>query len=97
MFHVSLNTKPIRMKQNQARKNSGEQIIPITTRTFKQLQKYNITRIITYTFIWGIINKQSVPNMGVGKFREENNKVLMENRLLRMIAEKMIIFLAKNS
>jgi hypothetical protein len=35
--------------------------------------------------------------MGVGKFREENNKVLMENRLLRMIAEKMIIFLAKNS
>jgi hypothetical protein len=85
------------MKRDQVRKNGEEQIIPITTRTFKQFLKCNITQIIKYTFIWGIINKQSVPNMGVGKFRKENNKVLVENQLLRMTSEKMIIFLAKNS
>jgi hypothetical protein len=59
------------------------------------IPKYNITRIIKYRFIWGIINKQSVPSMGVGKFREENIKVFVENWLLKMIEEKMIIFLAQ--
>jgi hypothetical protein len=33
--------------------------------------------------------------MGVGKFREENIKVLMENWLLRMIGGKMIMTLVQ--
>jgi hypothetical protein len=37
-----------------------------------------IPKIIKYRFIWGIINKQNVPNMGVGKFQEKKIKVFME-------------------
>jgi len=101
MFHVSLCIKPRRVKWDQVRKNGGEQIIPITTCTFKQFQKYTTTWIIKYRFIWGIINKHSVPNMGVGKFWKENIKVLVENWFLRMMGGKTIIFwaqfLSKNS
>jgi hypothetical protein len=95
MFHVSLYIKPRQVKWDQVRKNGGKQIIPITTCTFKQFQKYTTTRIIKYRFIWGIINKQSVPNMGVGKFWKENIKVLVENWFLKMMGEKTIIFLAQ--
>jgi hypothetical protein len=90
MFHVSLYIKPRWVKWDQVKKNGGEQIIPIITCTFKQFQKYTTTGIIKYRFIWGIINKQSVPNMGVGKFWKEN-KVLF----LGWWGGEMIIFLAQ--
>jgi hypothetical protein len=95
MFHISLNTKPKWVKQDQVRKNIGKQVIPLATHAFKQFQKYNTTQIIKYRFIWGIINKQSVPRIGVGKFWEENIKVIMENWLLKITREKMINFLAQ--
>ncbi len=68
MFHVSLNIKPKQMKQYQVRKNDGKHVIPIVTHTLKRFQKYSTTRIIKYRFIWGIINKKIIPNMGVRKF-----------------------------
>jgi hypothetical protein len=76
MFHVSLYIKPRQVKWDQVRKNGGEQIIPIITCTFKQFQKYTTTQIIKYRFIWGIINKQSVTNMGVGKFEKKTSRFL---------------------
>jgi hypothetical protein len=82
------------MEGNQVRKNSGEQVISITTRTLKQFQKYNTTQIIRHKFIWRIIYKQNIPNMGVKKFPEENIKVIMEYGLFEINGEKMIIHLA---
>ncbi len=94
MFNVCLNIKFWQMKGDQVRKNNGEQVISITTQTFKQFQKYSTTQIIKYKFIWCIIYKQSVPNMGVGKYQEENiKKVLLEYKFFEIISKKMIIFL----
>jgi hypothetical protein len=60
--------------------------------TLKQFQKYSTTRIIK--FIWRIIYKQTIPNMGVGKSQKQNIKVLMEYKLFEISSEKIIIFLA---
>ncbi len=54
--------------------------------------KIYITRIIKHRFVWCIICKQNVPNMGVGKSQEENIKVLMEYGLFDINNEKMNFF-----
>jgi hypothetical protein len=94
MSNVSLNIKSRWMKWDQVRKNNGKQVISIATQTLKWFQKYSTTQIIRYKFIWHIIYKQNVPNMGVGKFWKENIKVLLEYRLFDINGKKMIIFLA---
>jgi hypothetical protein len=94
MSNVSLNIKFGQMKGNQVRKNNGEQVISIAMQTFKWFQKYSTTQIIKYKFICHIIYKQNVPIMGVGKFWEENIKVLLEYQLFEINGKKMIIFLA---
>jgi hypothetical protein len=76
------------MKGDQVKKNNGEQVISITTQTFPWFQKNSTTQIIKYKFIWCIIYEQSVPNMGVGKSRKENIKVLLEYELFEIISKK---------
>jgi len=93
IFNVSLNIKFGQMKGDRVRKNNGKQVFSITTQTFKRFQKYSTTQIIKYKFIWCIIYKQSVPNMGVGKYQDENIKVLLEYMFFEIINKKMIIFL----
>ncbi len=88
MPNVSMKIKSRRMEENQVRKNSGEQVISIATRTLKQFQKYNTTQIIKHRFIWRIIYKHNIPNMGVKKFQEENIKVIMEYGLFEISGEK---------
>jgi hypothetical protein len=65
MFHINLNTKPKQVKRDQVRKNNGEEVIPITTHTFKRFQNIALHKSLNIDLY---IDKQIVPNMGVGKF-----------------------------
>jgi len=94
-IYITLNIRLKGGQQHQVRKHNGEQVISISRRFVKWLQKDGTTGIIKHRFIWHIIYEQSVPTMCVRKFRKENIKFLMKSGLFKISQKKMIIFLAR--
>lgn len=92
--YITLNIRLKGGQQHQVRKHSGEQVVSISRRFFKWLQKDGTTRIIKHRFIWHTIYEQSVPSACVKKFRKENIEFLMKSGFFKISHKKMIIFLA---
>jgi hypothetical protein len=93
--YITLNIRLKGGQQHQVRKHSGEQVVSISRRFFKWLQKDGTTRIIKHRFIWHTIYEQSVPSACVKKFRKENIEFLMKSGFFKISHKKMIIFLAR--